>query len=526
MTWPAGLRRAIATSPWNDRKAFPGWLVLLLAAVTLAVAVRSHRLGWQVLSNDEAFSWRLTRYQTPDLLAHAAEDVHPPLYYVVLQAWLGLWDTSPAAMRGLSAVLGALCVGMIYVVSLEACHGGGNRWGPAGSVARAGALLAAFLAAVHVSQVTPGRTARMYVLGVFLGGLTAWLLLRALRAQRGGELWWTAYGLAAAAFCYTHYYAFFTIAAQAAFAAGDLLVRGCKGSVREAVGSGLGFLWASVLAGVLYSPWLPVLGEQTRQVRQGFWVTAVTVKEAERVFFSWSTGLEYPRAAESHLWVVSLGAVVVWIMARGGRAGWFFLLQAGLPWLLSLGLSAYSGRSIFLEYCLAFGQLSLLGFWAVVWCCLPGLAVRFVLAATLGTTSLLGLWSAAEDWPSRPAALAAAAGYLKEHYRVGDMILADSPPAVNRLRYYLGRAGVTPVNVRCTVRQLPGEGHRMHVASLDADDILWSDRDIELEKAHRIWRASEHDTTGPPFGERWKEVRRHTFDGGGNKRWTLLLYQR
>ena len=43
------------------------------------------------------------------------------------------------------------------------------------------------------------------------------LTVRALRGVTRERRWWIAYGVAVAAFCATHYYALFTVAAQAVF---------------------------------------------------------------------------------------------------------------------------------------------------------------------------------------------------------------------------------------------------------------------------------------------------------------------
>ena len=83
------------------------------------------------------------------------------------------------------------------------------------AAAGGGALFSALLMAVHPSQVNYSRVERMYSLGVLLAGLSAWLLLRALRASRRQRCWWAAYGVAVAALCYTHTYALLTVFAQA-----------------------------------------------------------------------------------------------------------------------------------------------------------------------------------------------------------------------------------------------------------------------------------------------------------------------
>jgi hypothetical protein len=284
-------------------------------------------------------------------------------------------------------------------------------------------------------------------------------------------------------------------------------------------------LWAGLLALFLYSPWLSVLSNQTQEVQKGFWVSPITPNDAERVLYSWSTGLEYPGEAETKFWFFFLGGMVIFVMAFGGRAGWFFFLQAAFPWILSLGFSVFSGRSIFLERCLGFAHFSLLGFWAVLFCRLPGFPLRFLLGGLLITTAILGLWGAEKDWPKEPPALAKAASFFKENYQPGELILAESPQALNRLRYYLNLIGVTSVNLRCPVYPFQSEGHIVHVASLDAEDILWSQQDIGLKKPGRVWVSCADEKHGFPFLGGWKEVWRTTFTGGGRTRWNLVLYE-
>jgi len=184
----------------------------LALALVLGAAVRVDRLGLEELTTDEAFSWRMTTHAPADIVARTATDVHPPFYYLVLDAWTALAGDSPAALRGLSLIFGLATVGLAYLLYVEVDRYAGTSTG------RAGALAAALLVALHADQVEHSRHVRMYGLGVLLAALTAWLLLRALRSERRAASWWAAYAVAAAALCYTHYYGAFTIASQLAAA--------------------------------------------------------------------------------------------------------------------------------------------------------------------------------------------------------------------------------------------------------------------------------------------------------------------
>jgi len=329
-TWPMHMRLFVRLQAARPRIPHLPWgrCALQLLIIVMALGVRSYRLGFPLLSNDESFSWRMTQYGTLEVLRRMPGDAHPPLYYLLLQSWAAVWGTSPAALRSFSVGLGMLCVPLSYAVCLE-----GARLVPEKmpiSAARGGALFSAWLVAVHAVQLGPSRTARMYSLGVLLAGLTAWLLLRALRSQGRSEVWWAVYGVAVAAFCYTHYYAFFTVFAQALFVLGHLLSRAQRAGLRQVLCSAAGFLFAGTLALILYSPWVPVLVSQLQQVREGFWIPAVSAKEARWVFFWWGTGLEYESALEG-LWLVFVIALAVWTVWRAKLAGWFFYSKRWCP---------------------------------------------------------------------------------------------------------------------------------------------------------------------------------------------------
>jgi mannosyltransferase len=498
---------------------------LLLVILTLACFLRCNRLSLPPLSSDESFSWRLTTYSTTELLRHAAGDVHPPLYYLTLKGWTALCGDSPFALRSLSILFTLASLVVLYALCREA----GARFpsdAPSPFTSASAALFAALLLALHLSPADePGRTARMYSQGIFLAGLTAWLLLRALRCSGGSLGWWLGYGLAVAAFCYTHYYAFFTIAAQALFVACDLAVRGWKNSTASIRASISRFLLAVTFAFLLYVPWIPVWWKQTHDVWQGFWIQSVTVEHVKDVFFRWSSGLTNYHPMDFKWWSLFLLACIVWMVVRADRGSLFFLMQAGAPWVLSLALSSWSGRPIFHERYLFFAQFFLFAFWGVVWDRLPGLAPRLGLGCFLCALSVSTLATVREQWPTRPPALAGAAAFLRDRYRDGDVVLTGSPSALNRLRYYAAQAGMPTIQVRCLLSPFQPPGHIVHISSLQAEDILWLGSPPQPHPGNRVWSLAETNAATPSLGERWREVSRWRFGGDREGQYHLLLYE-
>jgi len=505
------------------------WIAALAGITALAVALRLPGLGDTVLSNDEAYSWRVTQYPLLDWLQRTRHDGHPPFSYLVLQAWQQLCGSSPWALRGLSVLLALLTVPLSYSTCIEALKLGRGREEAVPSGWRGGALLSAFLVAVHASQVVQGRNLRMYGLGIFLAALTSWLLLKALNDVKERQRWWVGYGVAAAAFALTHYYAFFTLAAQGIFASGLLVWQLVGPRLRFGLVSDVpmpsvkgragGLLYAMVLAAVLFAPWLSAFRSQIADVRDGFWIPDVNSEQVKQVFWPWCTGLPYLERWETLAWILVLVVCVGWTLVGRDAAAWFFLLQAALPWGFAIMLSIVWKRSIFYDRYLSFAQWALLCYWGTVCARLPGWPVRFVLGSFIAASAVAGIdWRVLESGGSRPP-LAQAGEFLKQHAKPGDQVWVAGAAEVNRVRYYASQAGLPNLWVRCHV-SLGQKGHIVHLSSLCGEDILESD--AAQNPPERFWQAGD-SRSYPPAGT--KQILEATFRDG-IAQYTVALYER
>jgi uncharacterized membrane protein len=90
------------------------WLMLLiLLAATLAYFTG---IGKESLWLDETISVRYSQGSLQTLFNFLSEDVHLPLYFLILWGWIKMFGTSELAVRSLSAVFGLLAVFAIYLV--------------------------------------------------------------------------------------------------------------------------------------------------------------------------------------------------------------------------------------------------------------------------------------------------------------------------------------------------------------------------------------------------------------------------
>jgi mannosyltransferase len=160
-------------------------LALLALIVIAGLALRTYRLTDRSIWFDEAWSWRLAQFPLPEMLTRIGHDVHPPLYYLLLKAWMCCCGASLRALRSLSVLLGGVTLVGVYLFAVAAFSDDGKAL----SKGRGIGLLAAALVAVSVFQVRYAWEARMYTLGTALAALSSWALFRALHATRHPRRW-------------------------------------------------------------------------------------------------------------------------------------------------------------------------------------------------------------------------------------------------------------------------------------------------------------------------------------------------
>lgn len=177
------------------RRLLP-WVAVGLTAI--AFGLRLHWLGTWELSFDEVASFSIARRPPMAMLTYLQGAIreHPPLYYLVLSAWMNLGDGSEFALRFPSVLLGTVTVALFYRCVAEWT---GHRVG----------WVAAFLLTLSPGHIWASQTARMYAQVVLFSLLSIhffWLLLR-----DGGRWAWVGFALTAIGGLSTHYYFAFLI---------------------------------------------------------------------------------------------------------------------------------------------------------------------------------------------------------------------------------------------------------------------------------------------------------------------------
>lgn len=199
------------TTPAAQAQTIPtrGRDLLWLIPFVLALLVRVWQLTYHSLWLDEAFSLFWAGKPAAEIVRVGlalTEDKHPPLYYLLLHGWTGLFGTGDAAVRSLGLLLGAAAVLPVYGIARLLSND-----------SRRSALLAGLFVALNPFLVWYSQEARMFGPATTFGliGLYAWLRILvagAGRSHRYSQVLWPAVavlGLLAA--CYSYLFAAFLL---------------------------------------------------------------------------------------------------------------------------------------------------------------------------------------------------------------------------------------------------------------------------------------------------------------------------
>jgi uncharacterized membrane protein len=464
-------------------------LWLLAAVVLIGVNLRTYQLTGRSLWFDEAFSWRLINFPLPEMLARAAADVHPPLYYIILKAWRFIFASSLFSLRMFSVVFAAFTIGASYLFAAQS-----TKSRPAG-------LLAATLVALSGFQIQYAWEARMYTLGTALVLLASWLLLKAIREAKAA--WWLAYAVAAAACAYVHYFTLFSLAAHAIFVSGYLVAqtRGHLGEILEWRQSWFA-LGAAAIAAALFAPWLPVFIKQNAQVQENFWIPPIGGWSIPDTFYRMfaptslipqHTGLFWITVAVLPIAATLIGwCVLVFIPRSFPRDGRILTVLLGVvPFAIAVAVS-FIGQSLYQDRFFIFAHPFILIGGAIL---IAGIGARMARRAII-TFVLLSFLAASLAYfmelniPAKPGARAAARTIFEEGIS-SDSVVVASPFVFFAIDHYATEIYHSPGKVKL----YSSDGTLLHFAGapiLKSDDLVGSDH-LTGSQSTAVWVV---DTTG------------------------------
>lgn len=443
--------------------------------ILVAFAIRLYRLSGQDIWGDEAFSIYLSQQPLPYVVAGGA-DTHPPLYPFLLFIWLQLAGPSAFATRALSALIGVLAIPLIFVLAQRMTSRPRVPW------------LAAILATISPLLVYYSQETRMYEL-VAIMSLASVCLLPSLANSQNKWRNSTMYFIATLLALYTHYSAFFVLAAENIFA----LIHWRKD--RSTL---LRWIGLQVLLVVAYIPWIVVQtsflrGKASARFDEWSWQGIEMI--FGKTFLSFTIGLTVDAplaqvATALFLAFAVLGLYAMWKkpVRFGSLAPIYFLVPVAVAFVVNPIMPFFFERYVL---------VAIPGFVLLVAFGLDYIAQRDRRAAIgiIGVVFLLNgfaLYNYYFDDAYAKGKYGQMMAYVSQNAQPGDTLILNNPLQKPLYQYY------TPRNVPAIF--LP-DGD----VSLE-DPITRQQLDTLAKKSTRLWlvmfgNPAEYDPTG--YLERW-----------------------
>lgn len=294
----------------------------VIVIMLFALALRLINLGGPALWYDESGSVWMASLPFDRMIAATAGDTHPPLYLALLWAWVRVAGLSPFAVRLPSLVFSAAAIPVLWKI--------GERL----ALGKTAITAAALLVAVLPSQLHYAQETRMYSL----------LQLELLIAVWGALSWrWWVMGLGLALMLWTHNYGLMYFAPVAALGLWQVWQQ-CKSQNVAVLTSWplMSWLWACLLAVVVWFPWFAALVQQMRDVAAGYWLSAVTPGSVVYpLYFVW-WGFAPTGEIQVHAALLAFGALGFALVKaiRARHVGALSLLALALgPWAAAIAVS-------------------------------------------------------------------------------------------------------------------------------------------------------------------------------------------
>lgn len=232
---------------------------------------------------DEAWTSLISQLPFAQMLKTTASDFHPPAYYTVVEIVYKFLPPTEIVTRLISIFFFLLTILVVYLLAKRL---------KGGSIG----LISALVVAVNPIFFTYAFEARNYTMFAFCATTSIYFLLRlAEKFSLKDTLFYVIFSTLG---IYTHYYMFFTIAAQGLF----ILI--CERRILlRAFGA-----WAVI--GLLYVPWIPFLFSQVTSVSQSYWIGTIDRKTHYEAFLRILAG-EHQNVFRPWLFGLSIALIII-----------------------------------------------------------------------------------------------------------------------------------------------------------------------------------------------------------------------
>ena len=475
----------------------PGLWLLLGLALVLRVWNLSDKNMWM----DESVSWWEAKSSVSDLVAQAAADKYPPLYYLLLKAWVWIAGDSLAAMRSLSVLCSMVMLYLLFRL-IE------------GAMPRVVCYAVILWCALSPYELYLAQEARMYApaSAAVLGACLAYRRWIESGATRRSAL--VLYAISAVAALYLHY---FTALAIAAIWLHFLIVGARTAAEGRTFAPWKAWIVANAGVAIAYAPWIPTAfahltqGEDGRQPVPLEEIPAFALELFSDLVFGYYLPPNEPVGALQLVVIGGVLAVGGWclfeamILRTGDERDVFFASVAYVPVLLALSLLPLSG-------------------WMDVGRAVPYASPLIVAAAARG-------WSGTGLAPSRVAGVLCACCLLLlpsvHAYYASSQKDSDVRPIVEYLlehAEHAGGAASDPVFVApgslSTIMDFYS-GYAIECRRVEGGADLGSVLEDSSTEGHEVWLVVDH--RWPKFGDLDRDARMQPVDVPGGTPDTIRL---
>jgi len=395
----------------------------LLALLLLAATLRLLQLSYESIWLDEALTWVQVNGSYAAMMESVRQDVHPPVYFHVLQFFVWLGGDSEFMLRFPSALFGVLTVWVTYLCGKRLDFG------------RA-ALVPALLVAVSMFHIRYSQEARMYTLMAFLTGWSMLTLLN-LRRREAGLGAMLHYLLATILLMYTHIYGMFAVMAQSLYVIPlAVLTKQPPIPLKR-------WLLLQVIVAVSFLPWVGTLLSQVDRVSRGFWIGEPGIADFFATFSLYSGGIT---AAVLTALLASLAVRKLTDKKHGESLPetfgneWFLLCWLLTPILVPFVISQFTQPIFYGRYTIAA---------SLAWYLLVGAGLSVAWQQPRWRPVLLLLTAVVVVWPAgkglryftedmKPDWRGVVA-YVEERAEPGDLVIFHNLNIIEPYRYYAAR---------------------------------------------------------------------------------------
>jgi len=236
------------------KKLLKNELVLFWIVFAIAIVFYSINIGLSDLWSDETYTKSMLSGTLSDLYAKSKNDLHPPLYYLGLRLYTSIFGLSTVSLRifSVAGVLATLLLGYFA---------GQRIFGKQGALYLCLLLVSVPMVAVYSHQARMYSWAAFSITGVFIYSC---LFLRAGTAR--DLILLLVFTVAA---MYTHYYSLIAAFMANVFVLIYLILTKDRKWINHLI--------VSLIAAVLYLPWLSMFIVQVKRVQSAFWAPEVSL---------------------------------------------------------------------------------------------------------------------------------------------------------------------------------------------------------------------------------------------------------